>query len=64
MEKHKKYLDMIRKHLNDDGLRLDPQKLDELVMGELDKTNGKPDSYLVNLCLDALAAYRISEKKE
>lgn len=62
LEKYKHFIDMIKIYLGDDTLELDEKVLDELIEGELDKPTNKMDTYLIDLCLDALVAHRESEK--
>ncbi|MBP3938370.1 MAG: hypothetical protein IK955_03090 [Clostridia bacterium] len=64
MKEYKRYLDMIRAHLNDMALDLDAETLDKLVEAELKKPANRMDTYLVNLCLSALVAYRIYSSDE
>ncbi|MBR4858841.1 MAG: hypothetical protein IKU08_06610 [Clostridia bacterium] len=64
MEKYKYFVDKIRIYLDDKTLELNEEKLDELIDRELEKPIKKMDTYLIDLCLDALVAYRKSEKKQ
>lgn len=64
LEKYKHFIDMIKIYLGDETTELDEEVLDELIEGELDKPIDKMDTYLIDLCLDALVAYRKSKIKE
>ena len=54
---------MIRTYLNDKNLKLNTKKLDTLISKELEKPINKTDTHLIDLCLNALVAYREYEKK-
>lgn len=58
MEEYKHCLDMIRIYLEDKSLVLNEDRLDEIIAEELKKTANEPDPYLIDLCLNALVAYR------
>lgn len=45
MKEYKRYLDMIRAHLNDMALNLDAETLDKLVEAELKKPTNETDKY-------------------
>ena len=49
---------MIRTYLNDKTLKLNQKKLDKLISEELEKPIDKMDTHLIDLCLNALVAYR------
>lgn len=58
MKEYKRCLDMIRTHLNDKTIELNEEKLDSIICDELEKPKDKMDTDLIDLCLDALVAYR------
>lgn len=58
MKEYKRCLNMVRKHLNEKTIKLDEEKLDKLVEAELEKPINKMDTHLIDLCLNALVAYR------
>ena len=64
LKEYTRCLNAIRTYLNDETLRLNAKKLDELVDEELDKPVEEMDPDLIDLCLNALVAYRnyISKK--
>ena len=66
MKECKKCLDMVRKHLQDETVELNNETLDKLVNKELQKPATEMDKSLIDLCLNALVAYRtyMSEHKE
>lgn len=49
---------MVRKYLNDETAELDNEQLDKLVNDELERPINEMDKTLIDLCLNALAAYR------
>lgn len=49
---------MIRTYLNDKTLKLNVKKLDALISEELEKPINEMDTYLIDLCLNALVACR------
>lgn len=49
---------MIRTYLNDKTLKLNEEKLDKLIGEELEKPINEMDTNLIDLCLNALVAYR------
>lgn len=61
LEKYKRCLDMVRKYLNDETMELDNKVLDKLVDNELQKNATEMDKSLIDLCLNALATYRLYE---
>lgn len=61
LEKYKRCLDMVRKYLNDENMELDNKVLDKLVYNELQKKATEMDKSLIDLCLNALATYRLYE---
>lgn len=61
LEKYKRCLDMVRKYLNDENMELDNKVLDKLVDNELQKNATEMDKSLIDLCLNALVAYRLYE---
>lgn len=58
MKEYKRCLAEIRTYLNDKTLKLNAKKLDEFISEELEKPIDKMDTHLIDLCLDALVAYR------
>ena len=52
---------MVRKYLNDETMELDNKVLDKLVYNELQKNATEMDKSLIDLCLNALVAYRLYE---
>ncbi len=65
MKEYKRCLSVIRTYLNDKALKLNAKKLDKLISEELEKPIDKMDTHLIDLCLNALVAYRkyISERE-
>ena len=49
---------MIRTYLNNKELKLNEKKLDKLIGEELEKPINEMDTHLIDLCLNALVAYR------
>ncbi len=66
LEEYKKCLEKVRNHLKDETIELDKEMLDKIVNDELKKPINEMDKYLIDLCLNALVAYRAytSENKE
>lgn len=66
MKEYKRCLDVIRTYLNDKTLKLNVKKLDKLISEELEKPIDKMDTHLIDLCLNALVAYRtyMSERQK
>lgn len=66
MKEYKKYLDMVRKHLQDETIEINNETLDKLVNNEFQKPATEMDKTLIDLCLNALVAYRVytSESKD
>ena len=58
MKEYKRCLAEIRTYLNDKTLKLNEKKLDKLIGDELEKPINEMDTYLIDLCLNALVAYR------
>ena len=58
MKEYKRCLAIIRTYLNDKGLKLNEKKLDKIISEELEKPIDKMDTHLIDLCLNALVAYR------
>lgn len=58
MKEYKRCLAMIRTYLNDKTLKLNSKKLDKIISEELEKPIDKMDTHLIDLCLNALVAYR------
>ncbi len=65
MKEYKHCLAEIRTYLNDKTLKLNEKKLDALISVELEKPINEMDTHLIDLCLNALVAYRnyIRKKK-
>lgn len=59
MKEYKRCLSVIRTYLNDTTLKLNVKKLDTLISQELEKPANEMDTQLIDLCLNALVAYRI-----
>lgn len=68
MKEYKCCLAQVRTYLNDKTLKLNEKKLDKLISEELEKPIEEMDTDLIDLCLNALVAYRAymseREKKE
>ena len=58
MKEYKRCLAAIRTYLNDKTLKLNEKKLDEIIGEELEKPINEMDTHLIDLCLNALVAYR------
>lgn len=65
MNEYKRCLALIKTHLNRKRLKLDEEKLDAIISNELEKPIDEMDTNLIDLCLNALVAYRkyMSEHK-
>lgn len=59
MKEYKCCLSVIRTYLNDTTLKLNVKKLDTLISKELEKPSNEIDTHLIDLCLNALVAYRV-----
>ncbi len=59
LKEYERCLDLIRKYLKDETLKFDEKKLDFLISEELEKASTEMDTQLIDLCLNALVAYRI-----
>ena len=66
LKEYKKCLEKVRSHLKDKTMELNNETLDKLVNKELQKPATEMDKSLIDLCLNALVAYRVcmSEYKE
>ena len=66
MKEYKRCLAVIRTYLNDKTLKLNSKKLDAIISVELEKPIDKMDTHLIDLCLNALVAYRtyMSERQK
>lgn len=64
MKEYKRCLAMIRTYLNDETLKLNAKKLDAIISEELEKPIDKMDTYLIDLCLNALVAHRTKCEKK
>ena len=66
MKEYKRCLAIIRTYLNDKTLKLNSKKLDKLINEELEKPIEEMDTDLIDLCLNALVAYRayMSEREK
>ena len=58
MKEYKHRLAIIRTYLNDKALKLNAKKLDKIISEELEKPINEMDTHLIDLCLNALVAYR------
>lgn len=58
MKQYKQCLEQVKTYLRDENLKLDEKKLDSLVSEELEKSANEMDTHLIDLCLNALVAYR------
>ena len=58
LKEYKRCLAVIRTYLNDKTLKLNAKKLDKLISEELEKPINEMDTHLIDLCLNALVAYR------
>ena len=58
MKEYKRCLAIIRTYLNDKTLKLNVKKLDKIISEELEKPIDEMDTHLIDLCLNALVAYR------
>lgn len=58
MKEYKRCLAVIRTYLNDKTLKLNAKKLDTIISEELEKPINEMDTHLIDLCLNALVAYR------
>ena len=63
MKEYKRCLAEIRTYLNDKTLKLNEKKLDKLIGDELEKPINEMDTYLIDLCLNALVTYRNYTRK-
>ena len=65
MKEYKRCLAIIGTYLNDKTLKLNVKMLDKLISEELEKPTNEMDTHLIDLCLNALVAYRtyMSERK-
>lgn len=66
MKEYKRCLAIIRTYLNDKALKLNSKKLDKIISEELEKPIDEMDTHLIDLCLNALVAYRtyMSERQK
>ncbi len=66
MKEYKRCLAEIRIYLNNKELKLNEKKLDAIISKELEKPINEMDTYLIDLCLNALVAYRtyMSERQK
>ncbi|MBR2867918.1 MAG: hypothetical protein IKB88_02475 [Clostridia bacterium] len=66
MKEYKRCLTIIRTYLNDKTLKLNAKKLDKIISEELEKPINEMDTHLIDLCLNALVAYRtyMSERQK
>ena len=58
LKEYKRCLAVIRTYLNDKTLKLNSKKLDAIISEELEKPINEMDTRLIDLCLNALVAYR------
>ncbi len=59
MKEYKRCLELIRKYLKNETLKLDEKKLDSIISKELEKPANEMDTQLIDLCLNALVVYRV-----
>lgn len=66
MKEYKRCLAIIRTYLNDRGIKLNEKKLDKIISNELEKPIKEMDTHLIDICLNALVAYRtyLSEREK
>lgn len=64
MKEYKRCLAAIRTYLNDSTCKLNLKKLDKIIIEELEKPIDKMDTHLIDLCLNALVAYRTKCEKK
>ena len=66
MKEYKRCLAEIRTYLNNKAIKLNEKKLDALISEELEKPINEMDTRLIDLCLNALVAYRtyMSERQK
>jgi len=66
LKEYKRCLAIIRTYLNDKTLKLNQKKLDKIISEELEKPINEMDTHLIDLCLNALVAYRtyMSERQK
>ncbi len=66
MKEYKRCLAVIRTYLNNQTLKLNAKKLDTIISEELEKPINEMDTHLIDLCLNALVAYRtyMSERQK
>ena len=66
MKEYKRCLAIIRTYLNDKTLKLNAKKLDKFISEELEKPIDEMDTHLIDICLNALVAYRtyMSERQK
>ena len=59
LKEYKRCLELIRKYLKNETLKLDEKKLDSIISKELEKPANEMDTQLIDLCLNALVVYRV-----
>ena len=66
MKEYKRCLAVIRTYLNNQTLKLNAKKLDTIISEELEKPINEMDTHLIDLCLNALVAFRtyMSERQK
>ncbi len=66
MKEYKRCLAIIRTYLNDRDIKLNEKKLDKIISNELEKPIKEMDTHLIDICLNALVAYRtyLSEREK
>lgn len=64
MKEYKRCLAIIRTYLNDPTHKLNLKKLDMIISEELKKPINEMDTHLIDLCLNALVAYRTKCEKK
>lgn len=60
MKEYKRCLSVIRTYFKDTTFKLDEKKLDSIISQELEKPANEMDTKLIDLCLNALVAYRVN----
>lgn len=64
MKEYKRCLAIIRTYLNNKALKLNAKKLDKIIDEELEKPINEMDTHLIDLCLNALVAYRTYKSEQ
>ncbi len=66
LKEYEQCFELVKTYIKDETLGFSVKKLDLLITKELDKPIHEMDTHLINLCLNALVAYRayISENEK